>query len=37
MMGAMNLALQPNVYHTTFQLLEVLSRLDTCLFHALGA
>ena len=33
----MNLALQPDVYCTIFQLLEVQSRLDTCLLHAMDA
>ena len=37
MMGAINLALWPDVYYITFQSLEVLSRIDTCLFHAMGA
>ena len=37
MMGAMNLALQPDIYCIIFQSLEVLSRIDTCLFHDMDA
>ena len=37
MTWAMNLALQTDVYCIIFQLLEVLSRLDACLFHAMDA
>ena len=37
MMGTMNLALQPYVYCMIFQSLEVLSRLDTCVFQVMDA
>ena len=37
MTGAMNLALPPNVCCIIFQLLEVLSKLDTWLLHAMDA
>ena len=36
-MGAMNLALPPIVHGIIFQLLEMLSRFDTCLFPPMDA